>query len=541
MDINLEYEYYHDDDDGLREYEDEESISGLESLYYPDVYERFDKDEQEYDGDDEIDENEEEEEEEEEEEDGDNEIDYFNGLNEDCLTYIFSQITSFAHLSSMRRVCQRWKHIIDDELARKKKLSIINVYAHETLGVPLNLNDNSMNQLNLSVVVMDSNVDLLLNFLKNYCSQIESMDLVFITIDDAISTILVKNFQNVIHLNLWHSFGINEDIISKLIGQFGEQLESLIVKDCDISEESLMMIVANTPNLHSLNISGNNEILFEPSFCVPTKLKLLHASRCNHLGNEALGYIISSCGDTLEDLKISGSVVDEMFSLISLTKNLKSLHCIYGCTRQPGSSIDFLSCIGQLNQLERLTLHESDALYGSLDDRGLKSIMKGCSKLKTLDIHLGNGEDILITDSSMVHIAELLPQIEILNIINAEGLTNRSLFAISRLRNLKVLDLTNFFAIDDQGVIEITKHCNQLRKLCICQCKGITNATLNATIQMALVRPKHRIEVVFFETSIEVPNDLNFVIPSNMFIRISWYKQTQNGRHYTEVSLPKSQ
>jgi len=461
-----------------------------------------------------------------------------NYLNEYCFMHLLSFLP-FYQLMKLRIVCKQLRDCVNQYLMTKRKLKLINSYANQTINIEsTNLNENC-----LTVIANDGNCDNILLLMIKLCPKLVSLEFIYITIDDQIVSILTKNFYDVSKLCFAHPLGLTEDSIQTIINYFGPQLKCLTIRDCDITEDCLQTVVQQCPNLVSLDVSGNPDITGESFQYLSNNLLALHLSQCDSIQELGLNSLMmSNALNSTTELIISGQISDYMIKIIAENMpNLKSFSCVYGCTREFGCETDHLSVIGLMTQLEKLSLQEVDAYYGSLDDKSLLSIMRSCNSLKYLEIHVGSGEKLLVTDKSLALIANYCPLIECLKIYYAEAITDRSLNSFSKLKRLKELDLINLYDITDEGVIIITELCTNLSKLWISfdgNCDSITNMTLVACIEMSRKRPKDSIEVNFFETCISVP--FNLIIPLNMRLRVSWYRQTPEGRRYTEIKLPNN-
>jgi hypothetical protein len=466
----------------------------------------------------------------------------FNDLNDYCFLHLFS-FFNFYQLMKLRIVCNKWKYNIDEYLKTKRNLKLINSLMNQTINIDIDMDSTHFRQNCLTIIANDTNCDNILSLMTKLCPKLISLEFIYVTIDEKIVSNLTQNFYDVNHLCFAHPLHVTEDLIKLVINYFGPQLKSLIIVDCDITEECLESIVKQCPNLETLDLSQNADITGESFQYLSSNLVTLRLSQCDSIEELGLNSMVkSTASHSITHLTISGMISDYMIKIIGQNMpNLKSFNCVYGCTRDFGSQTDHLTIVSLLKRLEKLSLQEVDAYYGSLDDRSLVSIMQSCNALKYLEIHVGSGEQLLVSDKSLSLIANYCSLIESLKIYYIETITDRSLNAFSKLKHLKELELINLYNIKDEGVVIITELCTNLTKLSISfdgYCDSITNITLSACIEMSRKRPKHCIEVNFFETSISVP--FNLVIPMNMRLRVSWYRQTPEGRRYTQIKLPNN-
>ena len=529
MDKNSDFESQFDNLDIESDYE------SIDSEYYDNLFEHFMSDTNSWFGDQTIDE-------EVDEVDDyyiDDHISYgmkLTDLNEYCFMHLFTYL-SFNSLMKLRSVSKQLKNSVEEYLKSKRRLRLINSFANQNINI-----ETSKNRvLDLIVIANDCYSDQILLLMTELCPNLEALELIYITIDDPIVEILTKHFYDVNDLSFAHPLGLTEDSLQTIVHYFGPQLLGLTIADSDLSEDCLEAVVAECPNLQLLDVSGNPDITGDCFRYLNNNLLTLRLSQCDSIRESGLQSLVKSeSARSLSELVISGLVCDYMIGLICKNMpQLRSFQCVYGCTREMDSKIDHLSVIGQLTKLERLSLQEIDAYFGSLDDKSLLKIISCCNRLKYLELHVGSGERLLITDRYLSLISDYCPQIECLKLYNFEAVTDKSLNSFSKLVNLKELELINLYNISDEGVAIITERCSQLTKLYISfdgNCDSITNLTLIACIDMCRRRPKQIIDVNFFETCITVP--FNQIIPQNMRLRVSWYRPTPEGRRYTEIKLP---
>ncbi|XP_054167032.1 dynein regulatory complex subunit 6-like [Oppia nitens] len=459
-----------------------------------------------------------------------------NVLNEYCFIHLMS-FMCFKDLMTLRSANKYMKSLVENYLKCKRKLKFINSFAKQNI----NIETTKALATDLVVSTNDSKTDQILTLMTQLCPNLDSLEMIYITIDEPIVEVLTKNFYDVKQLSFAHPLGLTEDNIELIVNYFGAQLIGLTLTDCDISEDCLYTVINVCPNLQSLDISGNVDITGDCFEYLNSNLLVLRLSQCDSIQEYGLKALVSSdCRQSLVELVISGMISDYMIKLICESLlNLRSFQCVYGCTRELDSKTDHLSIIGNLSRLEWLSLQEIDAYFGSLDDKCLYNILSCCNRLKYLELHIGSGEPLLVTDQSLSMIANYCPEIECLKIYYFEALTDRTLNSFSKLKHLRELELINLYNITDDGITIITEQCTRLTKLWISfdgNCDSITNITLSACISMCKNRPKSLIEVNFFETCITVP--FNVKIPSNMRLRVSWYRPTPEGRRYTEIRLP---
>lgn len=462
---------------------------------------------------------------------------HITDLNSDCLRHLLSFLP-FDSLIKLRRVCTQFKAAVDHFLSFKRRLKIVNQIGNQNMIVIMT---SKTKEADLSPIICNHPQPMLV-LVDKVCPRLQSLDLIYLFMHNRVVDSLVQRFYQLTELCLAHPINLSHDNIELIAQHFGPHLKNLTVSDADLREESLEKLVIGCTNLESLDVSGNPDITGQCFHHLNSNLLCLRLSQCDSVREPGLRSIVKSeAALSLQEIVISGVISDYMIAIIcENVAKLKSFECVYGCTRELDSDEDHLSVIGRLSQLERLSLQEIDAYFGSLDDSSLINIMNSCGRLKYLEMHIGSGERLLMTDKYLSRLHEYCPLIQSLKLYNFEAVSDKSLNSFSKLSNLKELELINLYSITDEGVAIVTERCAQLTTLSVYfdgTSAAITNLSLTACIQMCRSRPKHTIEVNFFETSIAVPH--NVIIPANMRLRVSWYRPTPEGRRYTEIKLPE--
>ena len=458
-------------------------------------------------------------------------------LNEDCLRHLLSFLP-FDSLIKLRRVCNRFMVAVEEFLVSKRRLKLVNKIGNNNL---INIMTSKTKEADLSPIICTCPEETLV-LMNKLCPRLESLDVIYVFMHNNLVDSLVQSFYKLTELCLAHPLSLTQDNIQLIVDYFGPQLKNLTLSDADLREESLETIVIGCPNLELLDVSGNPDITGECFRNLNSDLLTLRLSQCDSVRELGLESIVESkSAHSLLELIISGIISDYMIAIICKNMpQLKSFECVYGCTRELDSNEDRLSVIGNLTQLERLSLQEIDAYFGSLDDSSLINIISSCGQLKYLEMHIGSGERLLITDKYLSQLHAYCPLIQTLKLYNFEAVSDKSLNSFAKLSDLRELELINLYSITDEGVAIITDRCAQLTTLSVYfdgMSNAITNLSLTACLQMCRRRPKQLIEVNFFETSISVPH--NVISPSNMRLRVSWYRPTPEGRRYTEIKLPE--
>jgi hypothetical protein len=153
----------------------------------------------------------------------------------------------------------------------------------------------------------------------------------FLSLEDkaAYETVCVACREEVRSPFIHRSFEMNEHVIKKVMmrwmfnhGRRHKNLTSLVLTECLISSESLMMIARCCPNLTLLNIEGSNGFTQDALVFAMNhwrRLKSIDMRLCWGVGDQTVEAVAANCKN-LTYLKVShttGDVTDESIALIA--------------------------------------------------------------------------------------------------------------------------------------------------------------------------------------------------------------------------------
>jgi len=192
--------------------------------------------------------------------------------------------------------------------------------------------------------------------------------------------------------------------------------------------KSLRELVSGIPNLESLNLSGCynlSDSALDTAFNrdIPS-LKTLNLSLCKDVTDNSLGRIATHCKN-LEDLQLGGCTKITNTGLLLISwglNNIKSLN-LRSCWQISDHGIGHLAGINSQPTTGAKTLQRI-----SLQD---------CQKL---------------TDESLKHIADGLPQVTAINLSFCVSVTDTGLKSLSRMSSLRSLNLRSCDNVSDIGL-----------------------------------------------------------------------------------------
>ncbi len=444
-----------------------------------------------------------------------------NNINDYVLINLFSMF-SFEQLFQRRRVCLRWKSIIDRLLMHRKSLSFITSDKNYS---PKWHSFNDYDISNREYIRIDINSQQLDHILSK-CQNLLSLDFVHKTINYSFMKVMSDRCLHLIRLDLSFCSGITSESLL-LLGHKLINLKEFLLINCDMNESQLNLILINFKKLEILDVSNNFLITGESFRNLRPNLKSLNVIQCKNITNKAI-ISLSSKGSHLRKLFIgtyceNPFITDSILNYLclNLEQDLKEFYCIYDVVLGKG-----LELISKFKRLEVLILTEKKYENNSkvsINDKTITAIMKECNQLKRLEITSISGQNVL-TDKSLSQINQFCPHIQRLNIESFFKISNQTLISISKLSDLWYLQLINL-DIDDNGIANILQSCQHLRHFAInfsdkmfAFPHKITNTIVMTCIDVANQRKNDKI--LFRVMGACLPSHRDLYIPENLTLQI---------------------
>lgn len=308
---------------------------------------------------------------------------------------------------------------------------------------------------------------------------------------------VIAEMSNLIHLEF--KFPVKEGTSKTEMLQ-----ENMIFKDILVlTKQNLEVLSCNVP------ISLSNCKSLANACTKLRKLSLVGASIANN-GLRSMMEDGSKRGRYLRSLNIS---VDSQEQLRTICTNMLCLHSFY-CVIDDKVDISDIGVIGQLKNLTNLFL---SCWTCSLLDDGLSKIFFGCRDLTSLII---NGE---CSDKSFERLSDFcedMRRIEINNGKEGDKITDRTMYAFTKLRHLKSLSIYSC-SFSDASVEAMLTQCKHLNTLCIRRNTCLTKNILPVCIEFASSKKKK--EKVYFILPLRLkqfwPAYLEYSVPSNLHMK----------------------
>ncbi|XP_074583447.1 F-box/LRR-repeat protein 3-like [Curcuma longa] len=272
------------------------------------------------------------------------------------------------------------------------------------------------------------------------------------------------------------------DCFPELAPLFLSKLNDL--KDCltvlkldgfQVSASSLKIIGLNCKNLAKIGLSKCQSVTDEGIFelvasCV--HLTTIDLTCCHLLTDKAL----ISIGDQCKKLRCLRL---ESCNLITD----KGLECIGTCCSSL-EEIDLTDCcisstaMKYLSQCSKLLVLKLGLCY-MISDEGLVHIASNCKKLRELDLY----RCVEVTDDGLAAIATGCKKIQKLNLCYCTKIADGGLRHVSRLEDLRDLELRGLCHVTSSGIAKIAMGCRHLSELDLKRCNLVDDGGLFALAQ----------------------------------------------------------
>ncbi|KAG6522715.1 hypothetical protein ZIOFF_019866 [Zingiber officinale] len=268
------------------------------------------------------------------------------------------------------------------------------------------------------------------------------------------------------------------ELASLFFSKLNDLKDSLTVLKLDgfqVSASSLKIIGLNCKNLAKIGLSKCQSVTDEGIFelvanCV--HLTTIDLTCCHLLTDRAL----ISIGDQCKKLRCLRL---ESCNLITD----KGLECIGTCCSSL-EEIDLTDCslsstaMKYLSQCSKLVVLKLGLCY-MISDEGLVLLASNCKKLRELDLY----RCVEITDDGLAAIAAGCKKIQKLNLCYCTKITDGGLRHVSRLEELRDLELRGLCHVTSSGIAKIAMGCRHLSELDLKRCNLVDDGGLFALAQ----------------------------------------------------------
>ncbi|KAH7426609.1 hypothetical protein KP509_10G008500 [Ceratopteris richardii] len=311
-----------------------------------------------------------------------------------------------------------------------------------------------------------------------HCFKLEELDVSYTEITNA-SIFSICKLKSLTKLSLAACGRVNDDCL-KCFKTGIKSLKSLDVSRClGISCKGIMELAHGELPLHSLMMAYCNPVVDSmlESFQKLENLRAIRFDACD-LSGIKLG-LIGKCCTKLEELSLSkckGVQDSGLSGAVMGCPNLKNLDltCCYEITDLSLSSI--ASCCKDLVTLKMESCN-------NFSEHGLEELCKSCFLLEELDVTDSNLNDACLMAISKFRNLKCL-KLGICENIHDKGLS----YIATNCLNLRELDLYRSIGISDEGIVAICGQCKRLTDLNMSYCTEITDRALFAVAQLKDLR-----------------------------------------------------
>ncbi len=305
--------------------------------------------------------------------------------------------------------------------------------------------------------LIHQNPDHLNQYPAHYYDKVKELDLALLTISDETLKYYLSLFHRLESLNIGLCANLTESVYDAIKQA---NLKELVLWESKINSQQLVTLLTNNPNINNLDMSESKNLIenIESFPLQSTQITELNVSRCS-IHPSFLTKLIT-CSPLLAKLNLN-SFKD--FALLDFEHDLTNLT-------------------------------DLNLSYSSITDEQLVKLLKRCPNLRTLRLEgcvnlsgqfanhitlpLLTDLDLTSTKMPLEYIGKLLkcsPSLQRIALCNYKEWKNLNDFLPNNLElaNLTFLNLNNS-NINDEQLVELLKHCPNLRKLYINQCKNLT-------------------------------------------------------------------
>ena len=446
-------------------------------------------------------------------------IDCVNCLDDYSLLLIFSKL-SFVEKITARKVCQKWKQLIDKSIRCQNSIGVtISFAVCQDIKHQVSVNECVGDLFDSAIEGAVNTKWYFINALNllsvlSKCPNLKSLILQNCIFCREVLEVFANDCSPKLeHLDLsYSSCNINE-ILQIISEKCSQTLRHVMLEDNEINDSGLKCLITCCQHLEVLILDRNVEITGNHFDLFGDKISFLSIIGCNSIEDSGIKALVSGNGKHLTHLRIGDSITPSMFQMIcEQMSGLKTLE-FNGFKVDATNASNAYNSISLLESLQELILTVPRIAF----DPHLISILRKCHDLRKVKI-----DGAIVTNSSLKQMAINCPLIEQISIIPSDAVSNSSItddcrYELSALLHLRSLSLCGS-SITDQFV-ETISSCRRLTFIELDSCKGITNKSLDLFIECAKRRPNDKIMLFIQRTNISKPLQN---IPINLTVFGTW-------------------
>lgn len=267
-----------------------------------------------------------------------------------------------------------------------------------------------------------------------------------------------------------------KSVLLKSCEHLAENLKSLSLRSSNVTERTLVELLAQCKNLVTLDLSCCNSLfmsgtllernsdiqLLKPSL---TNVLNVNLASIRYMSDATFNRIMTVC-ENVEKLSVAGT---QMAFKSHVYYPDKGSRFASGSVLTFSNLLDFLvtqQCLTSLNlsktQIEDENLEELVTVSGlhlqelilvgcrNVTDEGIGYICKHQPQLESLDVR----ECIDLTDCTLLTISRHLREVKNLYVSKCKQFTDKSVTSLSKVSHLKVLDMSECFQVSSDGLVK---------------------------------------------------------------------------------------
>ncbi|KAH3706662.1 F-box/LRR-repeat protein 2-like [Dreissena polymorpha] len=269
--------------------------------------------------------------------------------------------------------------------------------------------------------------------------------------------------------------------VSRLLGP---NLEVLDIRLFQLSDECLVSIATQCPNLRQLNLHGNPRMSGEDltKVCIGcNNLQKLDLSFCTQLRESPDNQSLWTLPTSLTELSLTGVQLTDEEIFVECLQRLRRLRAVTLCgvsALNDDTLTKILQSVGQT----LCHLNIGGYVPGVLSDVSLEAVSKYCFNLEELLLSLISnmtGEGLLPLVQDPVRAAKLRTLSLSTKKLSMEVLAE----VVTHSHNLESIDLSGVVLVDDDLLILMAHNCRKLKIVCIKGCKMVTDIGVCALVR----------------------------------------------------------
>lgn len=288
---------------------------------------------------------------------------------------------------------------------------------------------------------------------------------------------LFTNCKHLKHIHMDRCSNLGVTTFNAIVSSCAE-LESLCLKNCDITVDKISVLSSGCVLLRSIFIEFNHEDTFDfDVFLIPFFDSHLYLTdiTVNFISDLALSHL--SNNTQLKSISFCRPKIDTTTTgFESICRSSSETLTTVKMSDATGDTIQYVSLY--LSKILTCLFVEPHKRLDEIDDKSMMCIAQHCMNLKKISVC-----ETVITDKFIVQLANNCSKLELFDAGKCMNLTDVSLFALTNhCKQLKILKIDGCELVTDTGVCFVIEQLPRISKLNIERCTLLTNKTAQAIL-----------------------------------------------------------